>query len=250
MKFVKPQVNLVARPQVVLSGLDNALEDHVGHDEWIDKRFFATEGSGDQGPDAENLIEAMGRLCYDSFGVGGNPNVTRVRGDREQYFNNIIDSGHGSIMEHAQFTFHFKNVSRIFTHELVRHRVGTAMSQESGRYVRPTELRIVQSPHAAKMVKSYHTIEKLYLEEVAKHDWDSMKFSEKKELTSELRRMLPEGAATEIGWSGNIRTLRHVIDLRTSPHAEWEIRSVFEEVARIMHRECRLLFADQTRDDW
>lgn len=247
MRFVKPKVNLLARPHVVLTGLDDALKDHVGHEEWIDKRFFGH--SSERGTDAENLVEAMGRLCYDSFGVGGNPNVTRVRGDREKYFENILASGHGSILEHAQFTFHFKNVSRIFTHELVRHRVGTAMSQESGRYVRPTELKIVQSPRATEMEDIYTKIEQMYLDEVASYDWDSMKFAEKKELTSDLRRMLPEGAATEIGWSGNIRTLRHVIDLRTSPGAEWEIKRVFGEVARIMMRESEYLFRGLVSQD-
>ena len=71
-----------------------------------------------------------------------------------------------------------------------------------------------------------------------------MDFAEKKKLTSALRRILPNGQANEIGWSINLRALRHLIQLRTSRHAEWEIRSVFAEVFNITNR----LFPDMFYD--
>ena len=84
MRYVKPQVRLVARPQIAFSGMVESLDRHVGGSEWIDKRFYDPSGYGGGGTDAEKLIEMMGRLCYDSFGVGGNTNVTRVREDQKQ----------------------------------------------------------------------------------------------------------------------------------------------------------------------
>jgi thymidylate synthase (FAD) len=56
-----------------------------------------------------------------SFG----PNRTK-NCDIDKYINHIRESRHGSILEHASYTFLFYGVSRSLTHELVRHRVGTA----------------------------------------------------------------------------------------------------------------------------
>ena len=71
---------------------------------------------------------------------GLNANVSKVREDSAEYLRNILKSGHGSVLEHANFTFLFHNVSRVFTHELVRHRAGAAYSQESMRFVRLTDI--------------------------------------------------------------------------------------------------------------
>jgi thymidylate synthase (FAD) len=63
-----------------------------------------------------------------------------VRTDQHEYLGNLLASLHGSVLEHASDTFAFHNVSRVFTHELVRHRAGSAFSQESLRYVRLAEI--------------------------------------------------------------------------------------------------------------
>jgi thymidylate synthase (FAD) len=75
-------------------------------------------------------------MCYRSWEPGLNPNVSRVRTDSAQYLGNVVRSQHGSVLEHANFTFVLHNVSRVLTHELIRHRAGSAFSQESLRYVR------------------------------------------------------------------------------------------------------------------
>ena len=85
-------------------------------------------------------MEFGGRACYRSWEPGLNPNVTRVRTDQKEYFANILRSAHGSVLEHANWSFALRNVSRVFTHELVRHRAGSAFSQESLRYVRLTDI--------------------------------------------------------------------------------------------------------------
>ncbi len=87
-------------------------------------------------PDGEALIELGGRLCYRSWEPGNNPNLTKVRKDSSSYLGNILRSGHGSVLEHANYGWIFDDVSRVFTHELVRHRAGVAVSQESMRFVR------------------------------------------------------------------------------------------------------------------
>lgn len=246
MKFVTPEVSLIGKTVMNYRGAEEFLRDSYGGVEWLGEREF-----GSDAPDHEILLELNGRLCYDSYSAdGGNPNVTRVRADRIAYLQNLIKSGHGSVLEHAVFNFGIRNTSVVMTQELIRHRVGTAISQESGRYVRPTELAIVDTPYMqdpanrGRMRLHFNQQWENYLEEVERHDWDSMPFSEKKELTSELRGMLPMRRATNIAWSGNIRALRHVINLRTSPHAEWEIRYVFTKVLDKMLEESVALFED------
>ena len=69
-------------------------------------------------------------------------------------------------------------------------------------------------------------------------------FDRKKKITSAMRRIAPIGLATNIGWSTNFRNLRHVIEMRTSPWAEEEIRLVFGQVAEIALKRWGNLFSD------
>ncbi len=100
----------------------------------------AVKGSRIRCNAAELLVEFCGRACYRSWEPGLNKNVTRIREDQREYLRNLLSSLHGSVLEHANYTFAFRQVSRVFTHELVRHRAGSAFSQESLRYVRLTEI--------------------------------------------------------------------------------------------------------------
>jgi thymidylate synthase (FAD) len=68
-------------------------------------------------------------------------------------------------------------------------------------------------------------------------------------VTSALRRLAPIGLSTDIIWTANARTLRHVIEMRTDPGAEEELRLVFDKIARIMQVEAPLLFQDFARDE-
>src|SRR4051812_43790813 len=136
MHETSPQVFLVARPSVDLDGMRAYLES-VGGQSWLERRLGEADGDVNSG---EHLVEFCGRACYRSWQPGLNPNVSRVRTDRAEYFDNILGSAHGSVLEHASYTFAFREVSRVFTHELVRHRAGSAFSQESLRYVRLTDV--------------------------------------------------------------------------------------------------------------
>ena len=86
--------------------------------------------------DASALVAAAGKRCYKSFLPDLNPNVSKVREDHLEYINNILKSGHGSVLEHATWTFAIENISRVFTGEMNRHRAGVAISEGSMRYIR------------------------------------------------------------------------------------------------------------------
>jgi len=243
MSPIGPLVIKLAETRLTDSGVRH-LAEHYGAVEWLEK------AKQSQPNESEFLIEIAGRTCYKSFGVGLNPNVTRIRDNSRDYITNVLEKGDGSILEHATVTFAFLNVSRIFTHELVRHRAGTAISQESLRYVRPRDIDLWLPPDLEPASKQFHET----IQEITKHyhdlealfDWDKMTFEQKKRLTSALRRILPDGIATNIIWTGNHRTIRWVIEMRTDPSAEVEIRKVFGKVAEICLQDYPLLYSDFT----
>jgi len=241
MEVVRPKVYLVGETRAVYTGITEYLED-VGAPEWVT----------DAPSDIEILCEIMGRLCYKSFKPGLNPNVSKIREGNDTYLKNIIHTKHGSVLEHGQVNFIFRNVSRVFTHELVRHRMGVAISQESLRYVRLDKLSafvpMLIEENSDGMTLFSDTIEKLeeVQQNIAKiYEIEGIKdFGLKKKLTSAFRRVAPIGLATSIGWSCNMRALRHVIEMRTDPAAEEEIRIVFGEVFNIVSERYPNLFAD------
>lgn len=265
MRETTPGVYLIARPSINWASVSRYLES-VGGAAWL-RRVGPTLRHPASASDAELLVEFAGRGCYRSWDVGLNANVTKVREDSGDYLRNIIDVGHGSVLEHAQFTFVFQDVSRVFTHELVRHRAGVAISQESLRYVRLTDLGVripnildddrpfagdeFVGPFRSKIVSLVEILEE-FQRDAAAHfglDDENVPFHYKKEVTSALRRLAPIGLSTMMTWSSNIRTLRHVIEMRTAKGAEEEIRIVFQQVAEVMRHECPLLFADYTVND-
>ncbi|HEX4109462.1 MAG TPA: FAD-dependent thymidylate synthase [Solirubrobacteraceae bacterium] len=243
-----PEVFLIARPTVDLEAMRGYLQS-VGGASWLDGRLAA---DAEPSP-GELLIEFAGRACYRSWEPGLNPNVTRIRTDREAYFANLLRSGHGSVLEHANYSFALRNVSRVATHEIVRHRAGSAFSQESLRYVRLTDIgfRVPPSlePLREQVISIVEQLEEFQASAAAALDLDAegLPFHVKKEVTSAMRRLAPIGLSTDIIWTANVRTLRHVIEMRTDPSAEEELRLIFDHVARLVQRETPLLVQDFER---
>ena len=202
----------------------------------------------------KGLVHFSGN-CYRSWEEGLNPNVTRIRKDQEQYFLNLLNSGHGSVLEHANYSFILHNCSRVATHEIVRHRAGSAFSQESLRFVRldeiPFRIPEVMEPLRDRIISIVETLEDFQIAAAEHFDLDAegLPFHVKKEVTSAMRRLAPEGVSTVLFWTANVRTLRHVIQMRTHPSAEEELRTIFNRVGEIMLEEAPLLFGDFVVED-
>lgn len=252
MRWVTPEVYKIGESRINREEAARFLTD-LGAKDWMEKQPWYT--SPESANSAEALTEIAGRTCYKSFGVGLNPNISRVRESTKDYLANVLSKGDGSIYEHAVTQWVFHNCSRVFTHELVRHRAGVAISQESLRYVRPTELRMTLVPgselskmaHLDELAKALESNFRTYEQIVDTTIRDDMKFDEKKAWTSALRRMLPDGIATTIVWSANHRTLRWVLEMRTAPGAEVEMRYVFDKVGDILVRDYPLIYQDFTK---
>jgi thymidylate synthase (FAD) len=248
------EVHLIATTKLTKGFYDLIFEmEQLGIADWHNKQMF----SGD------TLVEFCGRLCYRSWApyVEGNPklnaNVQKVRIGNKKYIENILNSKHGSVLEHVNFTFLLSGVSRVLTHELVRHRAGMAYSQESLRYCKLEHLELVIPDSETELLdeesdklfvdaltdirKTVAKLNKLLLK-------DDISFFRKKRITSLIRRIAPIGINTSIIFTANARALRHIIEMRTSPHAEAEICNIFKRVAVLARDAAPNIFQDMKSD--
>ena len=204
-----------------------------------------------RGSPGERIVELAGRNCYRSFGLGLNDNLTAVHQNSREFHANYMKHGHFSLLEHATGTFVFEHLSRICTHELVRHRIGVAYSQLSGRYVRSGNVKVMLPADMDLDTSDLNDIEALMVHTEAlirklaeKWKIDEQPMAKKKAMTSALRRLAPGGSPTAVVATYNLRALRHVIALRTAVAAEEEIRRLFRKVFTISYQRWPYAFAD------
>jgi thymidylate synthase (FAD) len=191
-------------------------------------------------PNAEDVIERACRTCYLSFNRYDPPAST------DELIKKVIRKQHHSVLEHALATFRIKGGSRVFTHELVRHRL-MSPSQESQRYVQYGKTRefdlvapptIAESPFFERYMQLAVQAERLYSEMVAA---DIPK--------EDARYILPNATTSEIVISANFREFRHIFAVRCHPRAHWEIRTICLEMLRILKREAPIVFWDYEIDE-
>jgi thymidylate synthase (FAD) len=251
MKLVTPQTYLIGATEIDFTGLRAYCED-TDNMEFFDNAISLASGlieSDDKDdiikttepiPSGLILCSFYAKLCYKSLKVGDNANISKVR-DIVDNIQSTLDSRHGSVFEHCQLNFVIRNCSRILTHELVRHRVGTAFSQTSGRYVAIDDISLVLPPFFDEedINKAHEVVGRIedfcrYLRKKHIEDNNVNTFAEKKAITSAIRRFAPNGQANEIGLSVNIRSIRHILELRSNEGSEWEIRMVANQIINIL----------------
>jgi thymidylate synthase (FAD) len=250
----EPRVYLVGRPALVETGLARFFDDEEVNFLIQDR---PVNGDGKQhartwNTNTENAGELLcmtaGKICYDAYGKG--------RNDIEAYLQNIIGLGHGSVLEHVSWNFIIAGVSRVFSHEHVRHRAGVAISQRSQRYVKENDAGqiaqpIVEANPEAKAIweetvrhaqQSYDKLVKLLSKDLKEAVPDTT--LRIKTVRSAARGIMPNSTETYLFWTANARALRHYIELRSSQHAEIEIRRVAVQLLRIMQKEAPTIFGD------
>lgn len=245
MKIVtQPKVYLVGRTQVDSASVREFLSDEAS--------TWTTDG--EQG--GELLSELAGRVCYMSFGE------KQGRRSNREYLENIIRMEHGSVLEHAVWNFVVTGVSRSFTHELIRHRVGWGYSQLSQRYVDESTADFVEPSIIASdpdlhsvwlaSVTQAHAAYRTLAEGLAariEREHPELKGRDKRKRAREAARsVLPNATETKIFMTANARALRHFIEYRGAPDAEPEIRTVAMAMLDIMRKESPSLFGDYTTE--
>lgn len=198
--------------------------------------------------DGERLAEFAGRLCYMSQ---RNP----AKRDTREYLENIKKQGHGSVLEHANYSLLIEGVSRSLTHELVRHRAGFAYSQLSQRYVDESAAQFVMPPAmigdealetawTAQVSSALDSYIALVEQLMGRYGWVDDKVHRRKMAREAARGVLPNSTETKIVVTGNARAWRTMLELRSSEGAELEIRRMAVKVLRVMQQEAPAFFSD------
>jgi len=235
LKIVRtPRIYLVGRQTTDPESVQRFLDDH------------GVRWSTDTEVGAEALSEMAGRVCYMSYGKGRKTN--------REFISHIVEVGHGSVLEHAVWSFLITGVSRSFTHELIRHR-HFSYSQLSQRYVDESdsdfvepeviaddpELHRVWSEAVDATRKAYDAL----VEGLQKHYSDVPEATLRRKLARQAARsVLPNATETKIFVTGNARALRHFVEMRGSEHADVEIRKVALRMLEIMQKEAPAMFGD------
>ena len=249
--MVRPGVAVLARPQFNMEALPGFLE---GFDPSL--KFAEYVNDPTPLPDGAQLCKVAGQVCYMSF----SPKRT-FNDHAEQYFNNLKSSGHGSVLEHANFSLLLYGISRSVTHELVRHRAGFSFSQLSQRYVSGRMLRFVERPEYqddeelhAQFLQRIERVAGEYaaltnrLMEMQQEGVNILSAEVRTDLRKKVqqcaRSVLPNETEAPTVMTGNARAWRHFIEMRASAHAEIEIRALAVRVFLCLRKVDPVLFSD------
>lgn len=187
-------------------------------------------------PDPARIVAMSARLCYSPVGA---EELSEKMTDAqvEKLVAKIVDMGHLSTLEHASFTFAIEGISRVLTHQLVRHRIAS-YSQQSQRYVKEHDFEYITPPSVAanaaaqeKFGRLMETIRETYDELVAMgvHQEDA-------------RYCLANATETKIAVTMNARALLHFFELRCCQRAQWEIRQLADAMLQEVRQVAPLLF--------
>lgn len=229
-----------------LSGFDEeyAFEEYADDFHWLNE--------------TEAIIKMAGQACYASYGPGRTKNTEE---DCKKYLRNIKEQKHGSVIEHPNVTLFIYGVSRSLTHELVRHRIVDGPSQLSQRYVDGKILRFVERPEYQNYQPLHNMFERwIEMSEVEyeerrrllnnyfkknRPEFNEMSATEKRKAQNQAARAcLPNETETHIYFTANLRSWRFISELRSSEHAEVEIRNLAVKVFLCLYFIAPNIFSD------
>ena len=246
-----PGVALIAKPQVDVGNIGDFLGGFAP-----ELNFMQYLDDPTPLPPGAQVCKAAGQLCYASFA----PKRT-LNADAERYFANIREHGHGSVLEHANFTFLFYGISRSVTHELVRHRAGVGVSQVSQRYVSGRVLRFVERPEYQDDPELHKAFERRIDAAAADYNRIADRLLQMQKSGSEIlsadartdlrkkvqqaaRSVLPNETEAPLVITANARAWRHILEMRANPHAETEIRALAFRAFLCLRAVDPILFGD------
>lgn len=177
-------------------------------------------------PEPERTVAMSARLCYSPIGAA----QLEEKISDEQAANlvrKLVSMGHLSTLEHVTFTFAIEGVSRVLTHQLVRHRIAS-YSQQSQRYVKEHDFETILPASIASKPEAKANFDKLMTEIQAMYD----EFIALDIPAEDARYILPNATETKIVCTFNARSLLNFFSLRCCTRAQWEIRALANEMLR------------------
>ena len=182
----------------------------------------------------EEVVALGARLCYSKARVDDLLDKVEAK-DQTEFVHKIMSMGHDSVLEHASFTFGIEGVSRTLLAQITRHRVAS-FSVQSQRYVSyeksfgyivPPKIEALGADAVAEFERQMDTMHQWYVQ------WQE-KLGTGEGGNEDARFVLPGACETRMMVTMNVRELRHFFSLRMCSRAQWEIRTLANE----MHRLC------------
>jgi len=177
------------------------------------------------------LVYTACRTCYSELepqDIFDRATSGRVASDKQQdLVRRVIESGHGSTIEHVVFTFAISGVTRTLSHQLVRHRAGVAFDQQSQRYLKYKEPSYMVPGSVADAADG---VRDRFLEQM---EGSLAFYGEMLEAGipgEDARFVMPNATRTNLIMTANLRALIHMSGLRLCTMAQWEIRRLFQLV--------------------
>lgn len=264
-------MNIITEPTVLVLGRQSLDQANID-------KFVKCGWRSDSDVPGQVLMEVAGRTCYQSF-------KTPRPGGNKAYISHIIETAHGSVCEHAVWTFGVEGVSRSFSHELERHRAGVSPSELSQRYVDCSDIAFVLAPARLKWFRDYCHIEgycaaggtdidelpqfvgwskhKRWIEsresDIEDYEDDTLSLlaiapselsgtDKRKWARQAARDGLPNCTETKLVLTMNARAIRNVCEQRGSRFADAEIRRFANVLYDIMIVEAPHIFSDYTTE--
>jgi len=172
--------------------------------------------------DPEKIVAQSARLCYSALGI----EELREKLSAESIIKlvkKIMKLGHYSVLEHATFTFAIEGISRVTSHQLVRHRLAS-FSQQSQRYVKIDKKGF---PYIVpKSIEKDKKLAKIFIDTVKELDVIYQLLLDHNIKAEDARYILPQAVTTKMIISANARELLHIFKLRCCNRAQWEIREL------------------------
>jgi thymidylate synthase (FAD) len=176
------------------------------------------------------LIYTACRTCYselapeDIFERAVDGRITPEK--QRELISRVVESGHGSTIEHVVFTFAITGVSRTLSHQLVRHRAGVAFDQQSQRYVSYKKGASTMLP--GTIADADPALLERYEDQVEGALELYTEMVEAGIPGEDARFVFPNATRTNLVMTTNLRALIHMSGLRLCTMAQWEIRRLFQ----------------------
>lgn len=188
-------------------------------------------------PEPERLIALSARVCtspVDFDRLEDRLDEAKIR----KLVRHLVAVGHHSTLEHANFTWLVSGISRVASHQLVRHRIAS-YSQASQRYISLEEdcpfetppTLAEEGPWRERYARHFRESHALYKAMVA----DGIP-------CEDARFVLPQAVTTRVLFTMNARTLHHFFALRCCERAQHEIRVVARRMLALAREVCPTVF--------
>lgn len=187
-------------------------------------------------PEPERSVAIAARLCYSPVGVD---ELNEKLSDEAvaKFVRKLSDLGHASTFEHVSFTFAVEGVSRVLTHQLVRHRIAS-YSQQSQRYVVEHDFESIMPPAIMKNAAAKEKFASL-MQDIQNVYTELVTLGIDKE---DARYVLPNATETKIVITMNVRSLLNFFELRCCQRAQWEIRTLAQKMLIEVKKVAPVLF--------